>query len=118
MAQLLIGKRRQQRTKMVVPVRLWVRDDSGIVRSHLAHTLDVSDHGVQLAGLDGKLTGDQIFEVQYRHKRARFRVVWVHTREGSREKQVGAECLEPEKRIWGVDLPELLEQYARNPCRD
>lgn len=74
---LLIGKRRQQRTKMVVPVRLWIRDAAGVTRCYLAHTLDVSDHGVRMGGFNGTLNSGQLIEVQYRHKRARFRVVWI-----------------------------------------
>src|ERR1035441_6577367 len=39
------GKRRSKRIKSVLPVRLWI---AGSKDSHLAHTLDVSNHGVQL----------------------------------------------------------------------
>ncbi len=115
MAQLLIGKRRQKRTKMVVPVRLWVKSASGLQQSYLAHTLDVSDHGVRLNGFNDELAIDKLIEIQYRHKRAHFRIVWVKTREGSREKELGAECTEPDKRIWGVDFPETMDQYTGAP---
>lgn len=74
MAQLLIGKRRQARSKMVLPVRLWMTNLDGTQESHLAHTLDVSDHGVKLGGFHGSLEVDSLIEIQYRHKRARFRV--------------------------------------------
>jgi hypothetical protein len=112
MAQLLIGKRRQKRKKMVLPIRLWTRNANGVQTSHLAHTLDVSDHGVRLGGFTGSLKIDESVEIQYHHKRSRFRVVWMKTREGSTEKEIGAECTEPDKRIWGVDFPETMDQYT------
>lgn len=112
MAQLLIGKRRQKRTKMVVPVRLWTKIPNGLRQSYLAHTLDVNDHGVRLGGFTGQLRIDESIEIQYRHKKALFRVVWINNRDGSTEKEIGAECVEPDKRIWGVDFPEVMDQYA------
>ncbi len=63
--------------------------DSGIAgseESHLAHTLDISEHGVQLGGFRGELKVGDKFEIHYRHKRAQFRVVWITAREGSTEK--------------------------------
>jgi hypothetical protein len=45
-------------------------------------------------------------EVQRYNKRAKFRVIWVTSSgEKSRETQVGLQCLEPEKHIWGVSIP-------------
>jgi hypothetical protein len=68
MPRFSIGKRRSKRTKSVVPVRLWI---TGSESSHLAHTLDVSNHvnhGVKLGGCRGEIkVGDKI-EIQYRPK--------------------------------------------------
>jgi regulation of enolase protein 1 (concanavalin A-like superfamily) len=75
----------------------------------------VSDHGARIGGFNGTLNSGQLIEVQYRHKRARFRVVWIKTLDGSQEKQVGVECVEPEKRLWGVEFPEVMDGYAGNP---
>src|SRR4029077_331034 len=63
-----------KRTKAVIPLRLllWGSKDS-----HLAHTLDVSNHGVKLGGCQGEVkVGDKI-EIQYHHTRAQFRVAWI-----------------------------------------
>jgi hypothetical protein len=38
-------------------------------------------------------------------------VVWIAAREGSPEKQIGAECVEPEKWDWGVEFPEQTDEY-------
>jgi hypothetical protein len=101
-------KRRSKRTKSVVPVSLRV---AGIEASHLAHTLDVSNHGVKLGGCRGDMkVGDKI-EIRYRHKQAQFRVAWITVPKGSSEKQIGAECLEPEKQVWGAPLPQQVDEY-------
>src|SRR6266702_5482260 len=108
MPRFRTGRRRSKRTISVAPVRLWIAGSSD---SHLAHTLDVSNHGVKLAGCRGEFkVGDKI-EVLSRHKHAQFRVAWNTAREGSSEKQIGAECLEPEKQVWGTEFPEQADDY-------
>ena len=77
----------------------------------LAHTLDVSNHGVQLGGYRGEMkVGDEIV-IQYHRAQAQFRVTWIVAREGSSEKQIGAECLEPGKHLWGERFPEQTDEY-------
>ncbi|MGA2336551.1 MAG: hypothetical protein WA383_05210 [Terriglobales bacterium] len=108
MARFRAGKRRSKRIKSVLPVRLWF---AGSKESHLAHTLDVSSHGVQLGGYRGEMkVGDEIV-IQYRHAQAQFRVTWIAAREGSSEKQIGAECMEPGKQIWGAEFPQQNDEY-------
>lgn len=101
-------KRRTKRTKSVIPVRLRI---SGSTESWLAHTINVTNHGVQLAGYQGEIKLDDMMVIQYRHKQARFRVTWIITRDGSSEKLIGAECLEPEKQLWGAAFPEQPDDY-------
>ena len=108
MPRFHIGKRRAKRIKSVVPVRLWI---AGSKDSHLAHTLDVSHNGVQLGGYRGEMqVGDEIV-IQYRRAQAQFRVTWIVAREGSSEKQIGAECLEPGKQLWGAKFPQQKDVY-------
>jgi hypothetical protein len=108
MSRFLIGKRQSKRAKSVVPVRLWI---AGSKDSHLAHTLDVSNHGVRLGGCQGEMkVGDKIV-IQYHHMHAQFRVTWITACEGSSEKQIGAECLEPGKQLWGAPFPQQVDEY-------
>lgn len=105
MAESSVAKRRRKRVKMVVPVRLWIQDGNG-PSSHLVHTLDVTHGGTRLGGVQCTLTPGMAVEVQRYNKRAKFRVIWVTSSgEKSRETQVGLQCLEPEKHIWGVSIP-------------
>jgi hypothetical protein len=101
------GKRRQKRVKMVVPVRLWDGQSCEIV-----HTLDVTPGGTRLGGLRHSPTPGTVVEVQRHNKRARFRVVWAASPSAkSKEIQVGLQCMEPEKHIWAVDLPEEADDF-------
>jgi hypothetical protein len=94
MPRFRTGKRRSKRIISVEPVRLWM---TGSERSHLAHTLDVSNHGVKVGGCQGEFkVGDQI-EILFRQKHTQARVAWIIACEGSSEKRIGAEFLRPEK---------------------
>ena len=102
------GRRRSKRTKSVVPVRLRI---AGSQESHLAHTLNVTNHGVRLGGYRGEIKVGDEFAIQYRHTQARFRVTWIAAPDESSDKQIGAECLEPGKNLWGERFPEHPDEY-------
>jgi hypothetical protein len=102
------GRRRSKRTKSVVPVRLRI---AGSQESHLAHTLNVTNHGVRLGGYRGEIKVGDEFAIQYRHTQAQFRVTWIAAPDESSEKQIGAECLEPGKHLWGERFPEQPDEY-------
>src|SRR6266568_4097254 len=107
MPRFRTGKRRSKRTISVVPVRLWV---SGSENSHLAHTLDVSNHGVKFGGCRGEFkVGDKI-EVLYRNRHPQARVAWITAPEGSSAKHIGAEFFEPGKQVWGTEFPEQADE--------
>ena len=106
--ELRTGRRRTRRTKSVVPVCLWI---AGSPESHLAHTLNVTNHGVRLGDYRGEIKVGDEFVLQYRRAQARFRVSWIAAREESSEKQIGAACLEPEKHLWGERFPEQADVY-------
>jgi hypothetical protein len=106
--ELRTGRRWTRRTKSVVPVCLWI---AGSPESHLAHTLNVTNHGVRLGGYRGEIKVGDEFVLQYRRAQARFRVSWIAAREESSEKQIGAACLEPEKHLWGERFPEQADVY-------
>src|SRR5450755_2897195 len=93
--ELRTGRRRSKRTKSVVPVRLWI---AGSQESHLAHTLNVTNHGVRLGGYRGEIKVGDEFVIQYRHTQARFRVTWIDASRSMRINHVAnedAECSRP-----------------------
>lgn len=106
--ELRTVRRRSRRTKSVVPVRLRITGDQ---ESHLAHTLNATNSGVRLGGYRGEIKVGDEFVIQYRHAHARFRVIWIAALDEASEKQVGAECLEPGKHLWGERFPEQADEY-------
>jgi hypothetical protein len=91
-----------------MPVQLLIAGSEGI---NLAHTLNVTNRGVQLGGFRGEMKVGDEFVIQYRRKQAQFRVTWITARENSPEKQIGAECLEPGKQVWGELFLEQPDEY-------
>jgi hypothetical protein len=77
--------------------------------TQVAHTLDATESGVRLAGFRGDLNIGDIIEIQHRREHAMFRVVWIRVQ--STEKHIGAECIDPDKNIWGTDFPNHTDEY-------
>jgi|SRR5437764_2329878 len=100
-------KPRERRTPMKLPVRVWGMDSAGRLFSIEASTLDITPRGA-------------IIGVECGRSRARFRIAWVGTPGSDRDGQIGVQCIEPGKYIWGVPLlramdnddgaPQLLEE--------
>ena len=93
---------------MVLPVRVRL---AGSKASELAYTLDGNEIGVKLAGFRGEVNVGDIIEIQHRHEHAMFRIVWIRAQENSSERHLGAECIEPDKNIWGQEFPHRLDEY-------
>jgi hypothetical protein len=85
MARFQTGKRRKQRTRMVVPVRVRLAGTKG--QAVVAHTLDATEHGVRLAGYHAEVKMTDILEIQHRRESALF-----PSRLGSRSRQIGREA--------------------------
>jgi hypothetical protein len=96
-------KRNNHRVKAVLPVSVHCTDAAAGSRE-LAHTVDISHSGARLAGLRRQFQPGDVVDVQYRVKRARFRVVWSRMPAGSQQWQIGLECLERQKEIWGLSF--------------
>jgi len=103
------GKRRKRRKKMVAPIRVRLAGSNQL--SQPAHTLDATESGVRFAGFRGELNPEDIIEIQHRHERGLFRVVWIRVPDKSSEKHVGAQCVEFDKNIWGEEFPNQTDEY-------
>lgn len=93
---------------MAVPVRIYITDADGSQNIILAHTLDANKLGAKLGGIHVPLTKGQVITVQYQHRRCPFRVAWVGERGKPTATQVGLECLDPGRNVWGVELPDRV----------
>lgn len=99
--------RREPRKPAVYRVQVSGLDSNNNPYAQTADTVDVSNSGARLDGVSYLTRPGQTIEVKRRwHGKARYRVVWVGQIGLELANQIGLCCLEPEKNIWGVLLPE------------
>jgi hypothetical protein len=104
-----IGKRRQKRMKMVLPVRVWARDAANKPVLELAHTLDITPNGARLGAIHHELKAGDKLTLQYHQRKIQFRVVWVAPVQGKAEYQVGLQTIGGSGETWGLELSGCLK---------
>jgi hypothetical protein len=97
-------KRRSNRTKAVLPVRIKGKDSAGQAFEDLVHTLDVNAAGVRLGSIRRELTVNDEITVFYRQRKMQFRVAWVKKLKGTSEFQAGLQAVTQEREAWGPIL--------------
>lgn len=108
-------KRRQDRMKAVLPVKVRGRDIAGKCFEELVHTLDVTPMGVRLGAIHHRLKALDALTVLYRQRRIEFRVVWIKELEGADEYQVGLQALTQDQDAWGLNLSEFKARDITMP---
>ncbi len=103
-------KRRDKRTKAVLPVKIKGKDSAGKAFEELAHTLDVNASGVRLGSVRRELNPQDEVTVFFRQRKMQFRVVWTRKMKGTSEFQVGLQALTQEKEAWGLSFADNAEQ--------
>jgi hypothetical protein len=104
LGSLSLQKRREQRVRMVLPLRVSAKGGAEIYPAELAHTLDISPRGARLGAIHHELQIGTRLMIQYHQRRIESRVVWVRRLEGTNEYQVGVELLAKGSDVWGIDL--------------
>ncbi len=106
-----MGRRKEQRVKGILPVRVTGSDTNGKAFATLAHTVDVSRSGIRLAGPFPELAIATRLWVQFHRQRACFEVVRF-TRNG-RSAEVGLSLRSAENISWGADFdPSFIDAHA------
>ncbi len=109
-----MGKRREQRTELALPVRIWGMDTDGRVFSEDICTVDVTPVGARLAGVTTPLHVGSVIGIQHGNSKARFRVVWVGAPGTARNGQIGVHLTETGKYIWGRPLQRIMGDVRRH----
>lgn len=99
------GRRREQRIVKDLPVRVRGIDSSGHPFKQTAYTVDISRSGARLDSAGSPKGPGSTLDVQHGKEKAHFRVVWIGEEDTPQQGQVGIQCLEEGKNIWGVPLP-------------
>lgn len=101
-----MGRRGQPRVQGILPVRIWGTNGDGEAFSEHVCTMDISAKGVRLAGVRTRLSVGDTLGIQYRNRKARFRVKWIVIASYKPAQAfIGIECLEPKKKLWPINLP-------------
>jgi PilZ domain len=100
-----MGRRRQPRKEVQAPVRIFGTDSSGRVFSAKAMTVNISQHGIELSGVESQLNLDEIIGLTYGENRVHFRVKWVGQTGTAKAGHVGLLNISPEKPLWDFPLP-------------
>jgi hypothetical protein len=100
-----MGKRREPRKEIKVPVRIFGTDRGGQIFSEKVFTLNISQQGVELSGVQAQPNVDEIVGVTYGVTKAHFRVKWVGRPGSDKAGRLGLLNLSPEKSLWDFPLP-------------
>jgi hypothetical protein len=101
-------KRRYQRVKAVVPIKMFGRDADGGAFCDLAHTLDITHTGARLGTVRRPVRVGGSMSVQYRHRKAEFKIVWTTKLRGSESEYcIGLEAV-AQKDPWGISRSAAL----------
>jgi len=109
------GLRKEQRLAGCKPVTVLGQDVFGNPFSQNTFTVEISASGARLQGLPPLALGT-ILLLECGQERARYRVVWIGEKDGKYRGQVGLECVEPDKSIFGMDPPltgSFYDEYKR-----
>jgi hypothetical protein len=104
-----MGKRREPRVEIRVPVRIFGTDSSGKVFSEKAATVNVGQQGAELSGVQPLLKHDEIIGLTYGTNRVHFRVKWVGQPGTPKAGHVGLLNISPEKPLWDFPLPSAAQ---------
>jgi hypothetical protein len=100
-----MGKRREPRKEIRVPIRIFGTDKRGDIFSEKVFTVNVSQQGVELSGVQAEPNVDEIVGVTYGVTKVHFRVKWVGQPGTTKAGQMGLLNLSPEKSLWDFALP-------------
>ena len=100
-----MGRRREPRKDIQAPVRIFGTNSSGQVFSEKAVTVNISQQGAELSGVQAKLNLDEIIGLSYGKNRVQVRVKWVGEPGTPKAGHVGLLNTSPEKPLWDFPLP-------------
>ncbi len=105
-----LGKRRDPRIDLALPVLLTGTDVSGRPLDQRVMTVNISRRGALLDGVHGRLElGDKISLARL-HKKEQFRVAWAGGEDTPAADQIGVAAVEPNTSFWD----EVLEATAQS----
>jgi len=100
-----MGKRREARKPLALPVRIFGTDRGGRMFSENVTTAELSQNGAKLTGVRAALKVDEIIGLTYGKSKVHFKVKWAGEPGSPKEGEIGLLNLTPEKPLWDFALP-------------
>jgi PilZ domain len=113
-----MGKRREPRKDIRVAVRIFGTDRSGQLFSEKVFTVNVSQQGVELSGVQAQPNVDEIVGITHGVTKAHFRVKWVGQPGSDKAGRLGLLNLSPGKNLWDFPLPPPSYDATVRDARD
>ncbi|HEU5404021.1 MAG TPA: PilZ domain-containing protein [Terriglobales bacterium] len=101
-----MGRRREPRVVVSIPVRVSGIDYDGNLFTQTAQTVDVSRTGARLSGVRCLRAPGEMVTIECGPNSGRFVVVWIGLPGSDEDGAFGVKALQPEKRIFHVDMGE------------
>src|ERR1700761_7189848 len=99
-------RRKRNRVKMVLAVRVLGQVSGGPGFDELVHTLDIALGGARLGGMDKvELQPGDVIEIRRKNRRASFKVMWVAEPNSPRAGQIGVQAIDAPLDFWGLEVP-------------
>jgi hypothetical protein len=105
-----LGKRRDPRIDLALPVMLTGTDSSGRPLDQRVITVNISLRGALLDGIHGMLGAGDKISLARGHKKEEFRVAWVGEDDTPRAGQIGVAAVDQNTSFWS----EVLEATAKS----
>jgi hypothetical protein len=111
-----MGKRREPRHPIRLPIRIFGTDADGQMFSENVHSFDISKQGARLDGVKARVKIGEIIGVTQGQKKSRFKVLWVGQPNTPTAGQVGLVSTAPDQNIWDAPLPASgADSYSEPP---
>ena len=104
--------RLEPRLSQESPVRIFGMDTAGHPINISAWTVDVSQHGARVRGVQDWSTPGETIGIRHGMEKARYKIVWVGAKGSPRQGQIGLSCVDAGKYIWGVAAPQFATAAA------
>ncbi len=98
-------ERKEERVRIELPVRVFRAAQD--LRPQSAHTVDISNSGARLAGLEESLECGEVVKLECGRREASFRVAWIGAQGTASAGQAGLECLTADADLWKLELRQL-----------
>jgi hypothetical protein len=110
----MIERRRELRTEVDLPLRVWGIDTKGERFLQEARARDISLSGALVSQLDAELHSGDLIGILYAGRKARFRVVWVRYSGNGQKIQAAVHRVAEDECPWLELLPS--EEHASGIC--